>query len=89
MMFAHSIYSFFTLTQITDAPPVVDEDPLNLDPDYDPNEASDETSHCRTCPTLGRPIWSIRRSLGGPNDLLLTKNTLKNRTSRNLGRPNI
>ena len=44
MMFAHSIYSFFTLTQITDAPPVVDEDPLNLDPDYDPNEASDETS---------------------------------------------
>ena len=44
MMFAHSIYSFFTLTQITDAPPVVDEDPLDLDPNYEPDETSGETS---------------------------------------------
>ena len=83
MMFAHSIYSFFTLTQITDAPPVVDEDPLNLDPDYDPNEASDETSDepVKSTPAKSTPAKSTPAK-STPAKSTPAKSTAKSRTQK-------
>ena len=88
MMFAHSIYSFFTLTQITDAPPVVDEDPLNLDPDYDPNESSDKTSDepvkstpAKSTPAKSTPAKSTPAK-STPAKSTPAKSTAKSRTQK-------